>query len=153
MAAAKKPVDNGFGSARATQTLGMDASRIAGAMHAEMRSLSKRLGRRAAAINELRVGIPGDAPFVIETSSILDPGLRHDVTSRALEGLVAPAPLAWLVRTGEVSLQDHDLAWFSAVRRAFDAHDLPLRTFHVVTRRGWIEVVSGQQIQWRRLRA
>jgi hypothetical protein len=49
-------------------------------------------------------------------------------------------------------LHDVDLTWCSAARHAFGAHERTLACFRVVTRTGWVDVISGERRTWARLR-
>ncbi|MFC4784691.1 hypothetical protein ACT8ZV_09465 [Nocardioides sp. MAHUQ-72] len=84
----------------------------------------------------------------------LDHGLRTDVMAALLRRAAAwsDAPLVWLTRPGEHTLQDVDAAWLSAARAATGEAGLPL-TLVVVTRGGWWDPRSGASRTWRRLRA
>jgi hypothetical protein len=87
---------------------------------------------------------------------LLDAGTCTDVVSWLLEeepesGEAAGA-CVWLTRAGDPQLQDEDLAWLSATCRAFGALDRDLAGFWTVTRTGWIDVRTGENRTWKRLR-
>jgi hypothetical protein len=49
-------------------------------------------------------------------------------------------------------LHDRDLEWYAAAAHGFAAHGMRLLEFRAVTRAGWLDVVTGEQRVWRRLR-
>lgn len=124
----------------------------------------------------LHVGVPGGptALFVPQTDDPdLDPALRSDVVAAMVRradlmaaagrtrhgrGEAAPtaptaptAPVVWLVRLGDLALQDVDLAWLAAARAAYAEAELPL-VMVVVSRTAWRDPRSGMGRSWRRLR-
>ncbi|MEQ4522141.1 hypothetical protein [Nocardioides kribbensis] len=118
----------------------------------------------------LHVGVPGGptAVFVPRTDDPdLDPALRSDVVAamvrradllaaadRTRQGHAEAAPTApvvWLVRLGDLALQDVDLAWLAAARAAYAEAELPL-VMVVVSRTAWRDPRSGVGRSWRRLR-
>ncbi len=105
----------------------------------------------------VHVGSLGGAPRTCPVPSadpVLDVGTRTDVVSALLE--TAPtaekAACVWLTRAGEPELQDEDLAWLSATRQAFGSVGRRLDGFWTVTRKGWLDVRSGEGRTWKRLR-
>ena len=116
----------------------------------------------------VHVGVPGgsrqsgDVPWPVPRE--YDAGLRLDLVTGLLDGLAAAgadtgtaardgsAASAWVTRPGEPLLHDRDLEWYSAAAHAFAAYGVRLETFRVVTRSGWLDVVTGEQRVWRRLR-
>lgn len=91
-------------------------------------------------------------------ASVLDAGTRAEVVTRLLEEHPAAVDAAddpvsvWLTRAGESCLQDDDLAWLSAAGRALGALGHRLDGFWAVTRTGWLDVRTGEQRTWKRLR-
>ncbi len=85
---------------------------------------------------------------------VLDAGTRAEVVETLLERLSErDEPVAaWFSRAGEPLLQDEDLAWHSAVCRAFDVHGCRLSGFWTITRTGWLDVRTGERRTWKRLR-
>ena len=82
-----------------------------------------------------------------------DASFRADLVERAIDGLLTTAgACAWVTRSGELDLVDADAEWFAAVRAAFARHGLRLPAFFVLNRRGWVDLVSGEQRQWSRIR-
>lgn len=79
------------------------------------------------------------------------PGSRPDLVDRALEDLRsdAPAPLAWITRSGALAPGDVDFGWLSATFSAFARHGLELTAFYVITQRGWVELLTGELISLR----
>ena len=81
------------------------------------------------------------------------PSLRADLVERAIDGLRATdGACAWLTRGGDLGTTDADAAWFAAARAGFARHGLTLPAFVVVTRTAWVDLVSGEHRQWRRVR-
>lgn len=120
----------------------------------------------------VHVGEPGAARWTAvvpwPVPEEYDAGLRLDLVTGLLDALLAaatstdpdggeaqPRPSqawAWLTRPGEPVLHDRDLEWYSAAAHSFAAYDLELLGFRAVTRSGWLDVVTGEQRVWRRLR-
>lgn len=111
----------------------------------------------------LHVGAPAGArrsstvPWPVPPE--FDAGLRLDLVTALLEALAAERgrcaveeACAWLTRPGQPVLHDRDLEWYSASVHAFAAYDVRLLAFRAVTRSGWLDVVTGEQRVWRRLR-
>lgn len=97
----------------------------------------------------VQVGWPEPASY--------DAALRLDMVD-ALLAQEADTPTGrrhvdvWLTRPGVPELHDLDLAWHAAARHAAGAHGLALAAFHVVTRTGWLDVLTGESRTWKRLR-
>jgi hypothetical protein len=83
---------------------------------------------------------------------VLDAGLRTDVVCGLLAGLTTAAGTAWVVRAGTPEVQDVDLRWFAAARTATDLLGRGLDGCYVVTRTGWLDLVTGRGRTWVRLR-
>lgn len=104
----------------------------------------------------VHAGTPGRRTISFPLGDALD-GLRldHAVRTDVVEAMVQQTglrdPLVWLTRRGELSTQDVDLAWLSAVRTAAGelGRTLP---FVVVNRRSWRDPRSGVGRSWQRLR-
>lgn len=108
--------------------------------------------RRLAYPPRLHVGTPG-APhpvFAVEAAEPADHALRTDVVA-ALRHRTGAGGIAWLVRTGELTLQDVDAAWLSAAHTAYAEAGAEL-VFVVVNRHGWWDPRSGASRIWRRPR-
>jgi hypothetical protein len=72
---------------------------------------------------------------------------------RAIDGLTTTADACgWVTRGGVVGTSDTDAAWFAAARAGFARHGLVLPAFAVVTRTAWLDLVSGEQRMWSRVR-
>ena len=83
-----------------------------------------------------------------------DAGLRLDLVA-ALLGRTDPTATAahgWVTRPGAPALHDADLAWHAAAVHAWGVHGLLLSGFHALTRTGWVDVVTGERREWKRLR-
>lgn len=100
----------------------------------------------------LHVGVPGQPHpvFPVRADEPTDHTLRVEIVS-ALLHRAGPGALAWLVRPGELVMQDVDAAWLAAARQAYAEADRTL-TFVVVNRHGWWDPRSGARRTWRRLR-
>jgi len=83
---------------------------------------------------------------------VLDAGLRTDVVCGLLAGLGSATSTAWVVRAGTPEPQDVDLGWFAAARVAAEVLDRRLDGCYVVTRTGWLDLVTGRRRTWVRLR-
>jgi hypothetical protein len=107
---------------------------------------------------QLHVGHPGgvEEVFAVRPDEPLDHALRADVVAamvrrwRLRTGTVE-APLVWLLRPGELELQDVDACWLAASRQAFAEAGLPL-TYVVANRHGWLDPRSGLARTWVRMR-
>ena len=86
-----------------------------------------------------------------------DAGLRFDLADALVDTVVADwredEPFwAWLTRPGVPEVHDHDLGWLAATTKAMEARQRELAGFRVVTRTGWLDLVSGERRTWKRLR-
>ncbi|MEP9365456.1 hypothetical protein ABLE68_20985 [Nocardioides sp. CN2-186] len=105
----------------------------------------------------VHVGRPGgpEDVFAVETGDTLDHALRCDVVAALLRRSWRPGsgsvPMMWLTRTGELDLQDVDVAWMAAARAASAEAGIGL-TLVVVNRHGWRDPRSGVRREWKRLR-
>ena len=101
----------------------------------------------------LHAGVPGRSIVHVEDPPLADAGARADlavalvVRARAM----APRPVVWLTRPGELHAHDDDLRWLGPVAWACGSIGEPVGLV-VVTRRGWFDPVSGVRREWRRLR-
>jgi len=109
----------------------------------------------------LHVGTPDgprrstDVPWPVPRE--YDAGLRFDLADALLDGLMAGwqghVPLwGWLTRPGVPVVHDSDLGWFAATAKAVAARERDLAGFRVVTRTGWLDLVSEERRTWKRLR-
>lgn len=100
----------------------------------------------------LHVGIPGrpHPVFPIRVDEPTDHALRVDVVAALLKRAGERA-LVWLVRPGDLTLQDVDAAWLAAARTACAEAGREL-TFVVVNRHAWWDPRSDTRRTWRRLR-
>lgn len=101
----------------------------------------------------LHVGLPGQPHpvFLLGEDEPDDHALRVEVISALLRRAGEQA-LVWLVRPGELVMQDVDAAWLAAARQAYAEAGRDL-VFVVVNRHGWWDPRSGVRRTWRRLRA
>jgi hypothetical protein len=85
-----------------------------------------------------------------------DAGLRFDVLDALVDqwqdGHEDAQACAWSTRPGVPTLHDEDLLWHAAARHVFEAREVALVAFRVVTHTGWLDVASGASTTWRRLR-
>jgi hypothetical protein len=102
----------------------------------------------------LHVGTPGgrEAAFAPGPPSATDHALRTDVVAALLRRTAGCATqLVWLTRSGDLALQDVDVAWLAATRSAGAEAGLA-PPMVVVTRHGWRDPRSGASHLWKRLR-
>lgn len=92
--------------------------------------------------------------FVVRAQDlpVVDAALRTDVVSSLVAQTEEDGCCVWLCRPGEPAPHDLDLEWLSATRVAFGMHGRDLAGFYAVTRRGWLDVCSGERRTWKRLR-
>lgn len=112
-------------------------------------------GTRRSLPRTFHLGTPGGEHVILDDAPGLDAGLRADVVERALDGFGSdqdPAPVPWVTRSGELVAGDADVAWLSAAIEAYGRHGVTLPGFFVVTRHGWVDLVSGQVVQTGRIR-
>ena len=105
-----------------------------------------------------RVGRPGGEavllPGAADGLATADSGLRTDLVERALDGLEdTRGALAWVARSGPLVAGDEELSWHAAARAGFARHGLVLPAFVLLDRRGWVDLVSGEERRWSRVRA
>ena len=130
----------------------MDAS-LAAAIKDELRQFVAAAGTRRDLRTTCHVGHPGGEQTRFAHVDVDDACLRADLVERAIDGLLTTeGACAWVTRGGELDLVDADAEWFAAARAAFARHGLPLPAFFVLNRRGWVDLVSGEQRQWSRIR-
>jgi len=123
------------------------------AIRAELRDFVGVAGTRRSLPITCHVGHPCGEQVHLEHGVTADPSLRADLVERAIDGLlVVDAACAWITRGGELTLTDADAEWFAASRTAFARHGLRLPAFVVLNRSGWVDLVSGEQRLWSRVR-
>ena len=126
---------------------------LAFAIRAELRAFVIAAGTRRSLPTTCHVGHPGGEQVHLEHGVTTDPSLRTDLVERAIDGLLATdEACAWITRGGELTLADADAEWFAASQTAFARHGLPLPGFFVLNRSGWVDLVSGEQRLWARVR-
>jgi hypothetical protein len=130
-----------------------DPAEIAGLLRLALTQHVTAAGTRRALPTLMHVGTPEVEEMVVAEQPGLDPGLRADLMERALDGLdLEQPPIPWLTRSGVLSPGDADLAWLAATREAYGRHALPLPGFYVLTRYGWLNLTTDEQISWTRIR-
>ncbi|MCW2848884.1 MAG: hypothetical protein JWR90_2858 [Marmoricola sp.] len=128
-------------------------SPLAPLIHLELRAFVTAAGNRRALPTTCHVGHPAGQQTRFPHGVVDDPSLRADLVERAVDGLlVIDDACAWVTRGGALDLTDADAAWHTAARTAFGRHGLPLPAFLVLNRTGWVDLVSGEQRQWHRVR-
>jgi hypothetical protein len=131
---------------------------LATAITHELRAFVARVGTRRALPTTCHVGHPhGDHVRLAQLDGQLDgplePSLLADLVTRAVDGLLeVDGACAWVTRGGDLGTTDADAAWFAAARQGFARHGLVLPAFAVVTRTAWVDLVSGEQRLWTRVR-
>lgn len=110
-----------------------------------MREFVTAHSRRRNVPTTLHLGRPEEEVRTILDHPSYDDGLRADLVTRAIDGLAVPEPLVWMTRPGDLGPSEVDLGWLRAARAGFDRHGRALTSFHVLTRHGWTELVSGQR--------
>jgi hypothetical protein len=124
---------------------------LAAAITKELRGFVASAGTRRALPTTCHVGHPAAEHVVLP--EVNEHGLRTDLVVRAIEGLAETEDAcAWVTRGGDLGTTDADLAWLAAARSGFARHGLVLPAFVVVTRSAWLDLVSGQERVWRRVR-
>jgi hypothetical protein len=125
-------------------------------LHAEVRRLKTLSGRRRAVPSCLNVGTLAGVRIVVPVAAVgtaYDAGLYADLVTRALDRLDRPADQhAWLTRRGDLAAGDQDLLWQAGAAAALARHGVLDRRFLVVTRRGWLDVGTGEARSWSRMR-
>ena len=135
----------------------MDAI-LAAAIKDELCEFVAAAGTRRDLPTTCHVGHPGGehTRFAHQHVTSRDMGgasLRADLVERAIDGLLTTdGACAWVTRSGELDLVDADAEWFAAARAAFARHGVRLPAFFVLNRRGWVDLLSGEQRQWSRIR-
>lgn len=86
-----------------------------------------------------------------------DAGLRFDLADALVDDLLADWPeeapfWGWLTRPGVPEVHDCDLGWLAATTRATAARERDLAGFRVVTRTGWLDLLTDERRSWKRLR-
>lgn len=112
-------------------------------------------GRARTLATTVHVGAPEGAHVDVIAEPWFDAGLRVDLVARALSGLdraTFAGALPWLSRGGGLDQHDADLQWCAASLAAFARFGRVPPGFFVVTRRGWLDVLSGQVQRWERVR-
>ena len=101
----------------------------------------------------VHAGVPGQSVHHVDDPPLPDAALRADAVLALLRaaGSLAPHPVLWLTRPGELSPHDDDLRWLGPATWAAQALGSPVGLV-VVTRRGWFDPVSDVRREWRRLR-
>jgi len=124
-------------------------------LRAEVGRLRLRETRRVFDL-AVHVGVLGGGhdTFVLRAQDlrVVDAALRVDAVARLLEDAPPQWDSAWLSRPGGPEPHDEDVRWLAAASAAYGMHGRRLTGFHVVTRYGWRDVLTGEQRTWRRLR-
>ncbi|HET7683175.1 MAG TPA: hypothetical protein VFK34_05875 [Marmoricola sp.] len=127
---------------------------LAGMARAELDRFVAAIGRRRTLVPHVYVGEPGAERVLVSTEPTVDPQetcWRADLVERAVEG-AERAVCGWITRSGELRAGDHDLAWWAACRSGFERHGLALPAFFLMNRHGWLDLVSGAEVHYHRIR-
>lgn len=119
-------------------------------LHIALYAFAEAAARRRVLASTLHVGVPS-----IEDVIVTDAGtaaLRVDLVEQAVACLGQPEPFAWLTRLGDLVGRRDDHRWFAATAAAFATHGLGTPDFYVVTRRGWLDLATGDRQVWHRVR-
>ncbi len=103
----------------------------------------------------LHVGVLGGPRASWEVPHVpggLDAAAAFDVVDGRLAADQPAEVDAWLTRPGVPALHDHDLLWLRATSAVLASRGTVLRSFHAVTRTGWLDVLGGESRVWKRLR-
>lgn len=108
--------------------------------------------RRRVHVPYLHVGVPGrpHPVFPVRPEDPTDHALRVDIVAALLKR-AGEGAMVWLVRSGELTLQDVDAGWLAAARAAYAEAGREL-VFVVVNRHAWWDPRSDARRTWRRLR-
>jgi hypothetical protein len=127
---------------------------LAAAIHGELRTFVKGAGTRRSLPTTCHVGHPGGEQARWPHEVTEDRSLRADLVERAIDGLLeTKGACAWVTRGGVLDVSDADADWFAAARTGFARHGLPLPAFFVLTRTAWVDLVTGEQRHWTRVRS
>lgn len=100
----------------------------------------------------LHAGVPGREHVHRVDEGSEDAGQRAEIALALLHAARGEQrPFVWLTRSGDLVVEDVDLAWGSAVHWAAAASGATTGLV-VVTRSGWFDPVSDVRREWRRLR-
>ncbi len=139
-------------SAARGQAVRMDPA-LHEAVTGELRAFVRDAGRRRSLSTTCHLGLPGGDRVSIPHDEAHDLSLRTDLVVRALDGLLSTdGACAWVTRGGSAGTVDADAEWFAASRAGFAGHGLRLPAFLVLHRYGWVDLVSGEQRRWLRVR-
>lgn len=139
-----------------------DLDRLAPWLRRRVAELRSSTLRRSFPISVEVVPVPGDdsdapdAPDDRRThrpdGGPLDRGLQVDLLCRLMAGADVPVAVI-VVRPGHHAAHtDTDGTWAAAARAAADVCGLPLAGAVVVSRWGWLDLLSERRRDWRRLR-
>lgn len=127
---------------------------LAGMLRAELERFVASIGQQRSLVPRVHVGEPGGEAVVVSADSDVEAGAagwRVDLAERAVACVERPV-CAWINRSGALSPTGHDLAWWAACRGGFARHGLPLAGFYVLNRHGWVELGSGREVRYHRIR-
>jgi hypothetical protein len=128
-------------------------STLAAGIRLELGAFVAAAGTKRSLPTTCHVGHPGAEHASWPHDATHDASLRADLVERAVDGLEATDnACAWITRPGELGLTDADAAWFAAARAGFAGHGLVLPAFFVLNRVAWVDLVSGEQRRWLRIR-
>ena len=128
---------------------------LAGQLRCATLDFVARAGNLRSLPTTLHLGTPGDAWTDVLVETWHDAGLRTELVAQALATLddaAFAAALPWLTRSGDLATRDADLAWCAASLAAFGRYGVTPPGFFVVTRRGWLDLLTGEARTWSRVR-
>lgn len=119
----------------------------------ELRDFVTAAGKKRALPPTCHVGHPGKDRVALPHVAPLEASLRADLVERVIDGLQeTEGACGWVTRSGPLHLTDADVEWFVATRTGFSRHGLTLPGFFVLTRGGWLDLVSGERRELVRVR-
>jgi hypothetical protein len=122
-----------------------ETAQLARGLRAAMSAFVDQAGARRVLPTVFRVGRPGGTPaeqWAVLDDPGYDAGLRSDLVEQALAMVDVERPCPWLTRSGTLVPGDADLAWFAASRLAYARLGLDLPGFFVITRHGWLNLMT-----------
>lgn len=129
-------------------------------LHADLRLAvhglrSTERGRSFAPM--LHAGLLGGQEFERPLDAELDArdvGIRTDLALALVAGAreFSSHPAVWITRPGTPDPHDLDLRWVPVLHRVCGILEVEPRCVVVITKAGWLDPISGERAEWKRLR-